>query len=84
VYYVLIVAVVYTLKYLLENMACLEFTEKFFLYDHVEEFASFAQFGDQVNVLGIFEIFIELEDIRMVQLLENFYFLFEPLSVLDL
>jgi len=80
---ILFVAVIDGLNNLLENIRCLEFSETFFIQDHIEKFTSLAELSNQVNVFGIFEILKEFEDVRMVQCLENLDLVFIPLTVLD-
>ena len=60
------------------------FVEELFLNNLVEQLTSRTHLGDEVNIGFVLEIFIELDDTWMVQLLENLDFLLEPLPVLDL
>jgi hypothetical protein len=78
------VAVIDGLNNLLEYVTCLELIKELFLHDHVEELASLTELGDEVNILGIFEILVHFEDVRMIQSLEYLYLVLEPLTVLDL
>jgi hypothetical protein len=78
------VAMIDGLNNLLKNVTCLELIKEFLLDDHVEKFASLAELGDEVNILGIFEILVHFENVGMVQSLEYLYLILEPLTVLDL
>ena len=81
---VLFVAVIYGLHYLHKDSRCVLFVEVFFFHDLVEQLTAFAQLRDQVNILLVFEILIELEDVGVVERSEDLYLLLESLLVLYL
>ena len=78
------VAVIDRVQDLPEHFGCVVFVEELFLNNLVEQLTSRTHLGDEVNIGFVLEIFIELDDTWMVQLLENLDFLLEPLPVLDL
>ena len=52
---------------LLKDMASLLLTKEFLLYDHIKEFTSLTQLCYQVDIFGIYEILVELENIRVIE-----------------
>ena len=80
----LFVAMVNALDNLLKDMASLLLTKEFLFYDHIKEFTSLTQLCYQVDIFGIYEILVELQNIRVVQSLQNFDLIFKSLFVFDL
>jgi hypothetical protein len=76
--------VVDTLHNLLEAMGGLNFGEKFLFDNLVEQLSSSAQLGDEVEVLFVFEVLVQLEDMWVIKLLENGDLCLELIHVLDL
>jgi len=69
---------------LLEDLGCLFFCE-IFVFDYgVEEFTTLTDFRNQIHVPIVLEIFIEFEHVWMIKLLENRYFLLEPIHIFNL
>ena len=80
----LIVAVVERMQDLFENLSGVLLGEELVLDDTVKQLATSANLSDKVHVLVIVEVLIELEHVRMIQLLQDENLLLEPIHVLDL
>ena len=80
----LVVAVVDSQHELLENMGSLGLGVELLLNDSVEHFASRAQLRDDVEVFFVFKVLVQLQNVRVVELLENADFGMELGHVLDL
>lgn len=65
-------------------MGCLFFAQEFLSHNVVKQLSAIAYFCDEVDVLGILEILVELEDIGVVQRLQDLDLIIESLPVLDL
>ena len=81
---VLFVAVIDGLHYLHKDSRSVLFVEVLFLYDLIKQLAAFAQLCDQVNILLVFEILVQLQDMGVVQCPEDLYLLLESFLVLYL
>ena len=80
----LVVAIVETLENLLEYSRGHLLREKLFCNNLIEQLPTRAQFGHQVYILFVFEVFVELQDIRVIKLLQNGDLLLKPVHILDL
>jgi hypothetical protein len=78
----LTMAVVQRLKDLLENFCSNLFSEELVLDNPIEELATPADFSDQIDVPRVFEIFVELEDVGVVEGLQDGDFLLKSVHVL--
>ena len=65
------VAVSDSFQNLLNYLRSILFAEGHLIYDFLEKLSSFAVLGDQEVFLGIFEDFVELEDVRVVKLFQR-------------
>ena len=75
------VAVVDTKKQLSEALGRLLLCEELLFDDLIEQLTSSAKLGDQVEVLVIFEVLNQLQDMRVIQLLQNRDFSSELLNI---
>ena len=66
------------LKYLFDHVGCRLLIEPLGLYDFFEQFHAIAEFSYQVHTAHIFVDFVELKDIRMVEVLQDVDFIFQP------
>lgn len=66
-----------------EYFSGLFFWKEFCFLDAVEELSAFAQLGYEIHIFIIFEVFVELEHIRVIQLLKNGYLHLEFFHVLN-
>lgn len=78
------VAVVQSLEDLPEDFASHLLVEVLLLDDAVEELAARAQLTDQVNVDVVLEILVQLDNIRVIKLLQDFDFSLETVPVSNL
>ena len=62
----LFMAMVNALNNLLKDMACLLLAEELLLHDHVEKLTSLAQLCHQVDIFGIHEVLVELQNVWVV------------------
>ena len=66
---------------LLEILASLPFFESLVLHDQVEKFAALHELHDQVEILLCLDNLVDLHNVGMVQLFENFDFTANALDV---
>lgn len=78
------VAIIDTLQDLLEAVGCFLFSKELLLDNLVKELSSCAQFSDKVKVGFILKVFIELEDMWVVKLLQDGYLRVELIYILYL
>ena len=81
---VLFVAVIDGLHYLHKDSGGVLFVEVLFFHDLVKQLATFAKLCDQVDILLVFEILVQLENVGVVQCSEDLYLLLKSLLVLYL
>lgn len=78
------VAVIDREKNLFENFDCILFWQEFFFNNQIEELTTLTKFSDEMNILGIFKIFIHLQDIWVIQFPKYFNLIIKPLDVSNL
>ena len=81
---VALMAVVERLKDLFEALGGLLLREEFLLDDPVEQFTSFANLSDQVDILLLLKVLVELEDVGVVQMLQDIDLSHEAVPVFNL
>jgi len=78
------VAIVQGHQNLLEDIGSLLLIEKLSCNDPVEKLSSSTKFCDQVDVLVVFKVLVELNNVGVIKRLEDLDLSKEPVPVLDL
>ena len=77
-------AVVDSLQDLLEDLGGIRLFEVLLGDDPIEQLTAATELCDEVDVLRVFEVLVELKDVRVVERLQDFYLLLKTLPILNL